>query len=180
MPTHIALLRGINVGGRNRIPMAELVALAVGLGWASARHYIQSGNLIFSAAGRPAGLEAQLEQAIADRFGLSIPVIVRSGREWNGMVRANPFAQASAEKPNFVMLGLAKQPLRESAASALAARATDGEQVCRSEGALWIHFPQGAGRSKLTPALLDRLAGSPVTLRNWNTVCRLTEMMGSG
>ena len=81
MPSFIALLRGVNVGGRNPIPMAELRALGSELGWANVQTYIQSGNVVFRTAGPTATLEGELERAIEGRSGLSVPVIVRAGTD---------------------------------------------------------------------------------------------------
>jgi len=176
METFIALLRGINVTGRNQIPMADLRSLCERLGWRNVRTYIQSGNVVFNADGVPASLEAALEQAIAGRFGLSIPVIVRAGGSWPDGVKSNPFPQESASQVTSVQLALSKTPPRPDAAGAIEQRATLGERVIRAGDALWVHFPSGVGQSKLTPALFDRLVGSPVTMRNWRTVLKLDEM----
>ncbi|MDP9347718.1 MAG: DUF1697 domain-containing protein [Gemmatimonadota bacterium] len=178
--TFIALLRGINVSGRNQLPMAELRSLCAGLGWGDVRSYIQSGNLVFGADADPASLEAGLEQAISRRFGLSIPVLVRAAADWPGYVAANPFPDASRTEPNLVMLALSKAAPRPGAVEGLRERAAGGEQVAQVGDALWIHYAGGAGRSKLTPALLDRLAGSPVTTRNWRTVLKLAEIARGG
>src|SRR3990172_5118808 len=102
--TFIALLRGINITGHNKIPMTELRALAADLGWADPRTYIQSGNLVFRAAGGPADLAAGLEGAIRRQFGLTIPVIVRAAADWSGYVTGNPFPEASQAEPNVVIL----------------------------------------------------------------------------
>ena len=177
MPVHIALLRGINVGGNNKIPMAELRSLCAEIGWEKAETYIQSGNVVFEAAGAAAQLEAALEKAIESRFGISISVIVRSGKDWPAYIAANPFPEAAEEEPNRLMLGLSKSPPNEDAADLLQERAKDGEQVRLAGGALWIHFPGGSGTSKLSLALIDRLAGSPVTTRNWRTLLKLRDML---
>ncbi|HEX7051735.1 MAG TPA: DUF1697 domain-containing protein [Longimicrobiales bacterium] len=177
--TFIALLRGINVGGHNKVPMSELRSLCAELGWSDVRSYIQSGNLVFAAGAAPPALEAELERAIERRFGLSIPVIVRTPSDWTAYVRSNPFPDASAETPNLVMLALSKAAPKADAADGLAARAANGERVVRAGDALWIHFTAGAARSKLSPALFDRLVGSPVTIRNWSTVLRIAELAGA-
>lgn len=177
---HIALLRGVNVGGRNRVPMATLRSLATDLGWTDVRSYVQSGNLVFGAAGEPRELEAELEMAIEHHSGLSVPVIVRHAGEWSGYLATNPFPEASEREPNLVMLALSKDPPREGAMEQLRARATQGERVHQSGDALWIHYPRGAGSSKLSPGLLDRLVGSPVTTRNWRTVMEIAAMAGVG
>jgi len=174
--TFIALLRGINVGGHNKVPMAELRALAEELGWAEVRSYVQSGNLVFEAEGEPASLEAELERAIERTFELSIAVIVRAAADWPAYVAGNPFPGASESAPNAVMLALSKAPPKSGAVEGLLERAAGGERVERVGDALWIHYAGGSGRSKLSPALLDRLVGSPVTTRNWRTVLKLDEL----
>lgn len=178
--TSIALLRGINVSGRNKIPMAELRALCAEIGWRDVRSYIQSGNLVFAADDAPAQLEAALEAAIAARFGLRIPVIVRAAAAWPGYIAANPFAGESQREPNRVMLCLTKSPPLDDAAARLQERAADGERIAYAGGALWVYYAQGAGRSKLTPALFDRLAGSPVTARNWRTTLTIGDLAAAG
>lgn len=175
--TFLALLRGINVGGV-RIPMAELRALCEeDLGWGEVRTYIQSGNVIFEADGDAAGHEEALERAVADRFGRSVPVLVRAAADWPGYVASNPFPGASEREANLVMLALSKEPPKPDAVEALLERAAGGERVARAGGALWIHFASGSARSKLTPTVLDRLVGSPVTTRNWRTVLKLDELV---
>jgi len=93
-------------------------------------------------------------------------------------LRGNLFPGPSADTPNLVMLALAKAPLNPSAADALRARATSGEQIAQVDDALWVHYQSGVARSRLSPALFDRLAGSPVTVRNWRTVCALGQLCG--
>jgi uncharacterized protein (DUF1697 family) len=175
----IALLRGINVGGRNMVPMPELRALCAGLGWREVQTYIQSGNLLFRAGGQGAGLETELERAIERRFGFAISVVVRAADAWPAYVEANPFREVSESAPNLVMLALSKAPPKRDAAERLAERAAAGERVVRVGDALWIHFGGGVARSKLAPSLLDRFVGSPVTTRNWRTVLKLDELARS-
>lgn len=175
----IALLRGINVSGQNKVPMAELRALCAELGWQGVETYIQSGNVVFRSEAPAERLEAELEEGIKGRFGLSIAVLVRDAAAWRGYVDANPFPDASRDEPNRVMLALSKAPPRPDAAAKLGERATAGEQLTLAGGALWAYYPAGAGASKLTPALFDRLAGSPVTARNWRTVLKLAELAGA-
>lgn len=175
--TFIALLRGINVSGRNKIPMAELRSLCADLGWEDVQSYIQSGNLVFKAGNTPANLEAELEQGIERQFGLSIPVIVRAAAEWPAYVNGNPYPEASQFEPNLVLLALSKAPPKQDAVEGLRDRALSGERIIQVGDALWIHFKGGVGRSKLSPALLDRLVGSTVTTRNWRTVLKLDELV---
>jgi uncharacterized protein (DUF1697 family) len=174
--TFIALLRGINVSGRNMIPMPQLRSLCADLGWAEVQSYIQSGNLVFQATAAPAKLEAALQQAIERHFGFSIPIIVRAAADWPAYVRGNPYPDASESEPNAVMLALSKAPPKEDAVEKLQERAASGERIVQVGDALWIHFGGGVAKSKLSPGLLDRLIGSPVTTRNWRTVLKLQEM----
>jgi len=177
MPVHVALLRGINVGGGNKIPMAELRQVAGDLGWTKPETYIQSGNLLFEASGSGAKLETALEAAIKQRLGLEIPVIVRSAADWPAYVAANPFPEAGEAETNRLMLLLSKQPPKPDSALAIQERAKNGERVRIAAGAIWIHYPDGAGTSKLTSALIDRLVGSPATARNWRTIIKLSDML---
>jgi uncharacterized protein (DUF1697 family) len=172
----IALLRGVNVSGANMMAMADFRAACARTGWEDVATYIQSGNLVFSAEGSAAAHEAALETLIEKEFGLSVAVIVRSAGQWRDYVEGNPFAKAAAEEPNRLMLCLSKAKPDPGAAAALQERAMDGEQVRLAGDALWIHFPGGSGTSKLSPALMNRLVGSPVTTRNWRTVSKLREM----
>ena len=177
MPTFIALLRGINVTGKNKIPMAELRSLAEGLGWRGVRTYIQSGNVVFEASGSRSKLETQLEGAILDTFELSIPVVVRSVRDWRKYVVENPFLDECEVRPHLVHVALSKARPKGGAVEELKRRAQDGERIVAVEDALYIDYVAGAGRSKLSPALFDRLVGSPVTARNWRTVLKLESML---
>jgi uncharacterized protein (DUF1697 family) len=171
----IALLRAVNVGGR-KLPMAELRALCGDLGWNEVETYIQSGNIVFTASGKAEALEAKLEEGIEERFGLDVPVIVRSAAQWEDIAAANPFPDAARDEPNRLQLLVSKRKPDPDAAQKLMERAQAGEVVKAAGGALWFHFPEGVGTSKLTPAAIDRAAGSPSTGRNWRTVLKLQEM----
>jgi uncharacterized protein (DUF1697 family) len=174
----IALLRGINVGSSRRIPMTDLRVLCTALGWTGVRTYIQSGNVIFSADGAAAALEGDLEQALERRFGIRVPVIVRGAARWLAYVRSNPFPELSERHPNLVMLALSKSSPQVDAVERIRERATVEHVECRGD-AVWIYYAGGSGRSKLTPALLDRSVGSPVTTRNWRTVLKLEQLVSS-
>jgi uncharacterized protein (DUF1697 family) len=172
----IALLRGINVSSRNKIPMSELRSLCADLGWLDVHTYIQSGNLVFHAAAASDQLETELERAIERQFSLSIPVVVRAARVWPAYIADNPYPKASESEPNLVMLALSKKPPKPGAVEQLLERALCGERIVPCGDALWFHFAGGVANSKLSPALLDRLAGSAVTTRNWRTVLKIHEL----
>lgn len=176
MGQKVALLRGINVGGRV-LPMAALRDLCAGLGWRNVRTYIASGNVLFEAAGRCESLEAALEEAIAGRFGFKVPVIVRTAGQWHDYPASNPFEDAARDAPNRLLLFVSKRPPAADAEADLQQRATMGEQVRRAGDVVWILFPEGIAQSKLSPMVIDKLFESPATSRNYRTVVKLKEML---
>ena len=172
-----ALLRGVNVGGNKGVPMSELKAVAAGLGLGNPRTLLQSGNLVFSAGGRNgAELERRLEAAIAERIGVKTEVCVRTQAQWTRLVRANPFPEAALQDPSHLLLIAFKSPPPPDAPATLAAVYDGPEQVRVAEGHAYIVYPDGIGRSKLTPALLGRHLGRG-TARNWSTVLKLESML---
>lgn len=179
-PQWLALLRGINVGGNKKVPMATLRGLAEGLGWTAVQTYIQSGNLVFRAKGKPATLAAALEQAIEGEFGFEVPVIVCGAAAWTGFAAGSPFPEAEAARPNLLHLALAKVAVPAAAAAGLSPYCKAGERLVVREGALWIDFAEGVARSKLAPAVLDRVVGGTVTARNWRTVQALAALFAAG
>lgn len=173
MATFIVLLRGVNVGGNNKVPMAELRATCEKEGFANARTYVNSGNLVIEGKGTAASVEKTVEGILVKRFKVEVPVVVRTAAQWPAYVKGNPFPKAV---PQVVQLGLSKTPPLPGCAKAIAERAADGEQVKVIGDAVWILFAQGVGKSKVSPAFLDKAAGSPLTMRNWNTVQELGKM----
>jgi uncharacterized protein (DUF1697 family) len=176
MGRFVVLLRAINVGKR-KAPMAELRDACAEAGFSNVESYIQSGNLVLSSDRTAAEIESAIEAIIAERFGFSSEAIARTGAEWSSYAAGDPFPDAEA-RPNQLHLCLAKHPPKPDAADRLMERATLGERVALSGNALWIDFAGGVGQSKLTPTILDKAAGSPVTARNWRTVLKLNEMAG--
>lgn len=179
MPRYIALLRGINVTGRNKIPMAELRDCCADSGLTNVETYIQSGNVFLSSSAGAKKLESELEELVAHRFGLQIPVIVRRASGWPAYIQGNPFPDASVAEGNLVMMALSKHPPLDDAVDKLRDRAVSGEKLERVGDAIWVHYARGVGKSKLSPALFDRFVGSPVTARNWRTVLKLGELSSS-
>jgi len=172
----VALLRAVNVGGR-KLPMAEFRAQVTELGWQNVATYIQSGNAVFDAACSPAEAEAAIEALIRTHHGYEAPAIVRTRDQWAGYPGGNPFPEAARDTPNYLLMLVAKAAIRADAAETIQARATAGEQVKKVGETLWIHFPEGSGTSKLTPALIDKAIGSTATSRNYRTVCTLLDML---
>ena len=166
------MLRAVNVGGRNKVAMGELRSLLESLGHTDVSTYIQSGNVVFTAAApvEPAVLEA----AIADRFGLAIDVVVRTAAELRQVVAANPFPDADLSTLHVGFM------VREPTPGALGA--LDHERFRPDEFAfhrceVYLHLPDGMGRAKL-PGYLDRQLKIPWTARNWNTILKLLELAG--
>lgn len=177
--TWIALLRGVNVGGHKRVPMAELRTLAAGLGWANVETYVQSGNIVFRASGKAASLAASLADELRSHFGFEVPVAVCSHEDWLRCAARSEFPDAEAARPKILHLGVTTgsgAKLTPKVIAALAPYCQKGERVAIRDGVLWIDFVDGVAATKLTPAVLDRVVGAPVTLRNWNTVRALAAL----
>jgi uncharacterized protein (DUF1697 family) len=172
----VALLRAVNVGGR-KLPMAELRALCAEVGWNNVRTYIQSGNVVFDVACSPAEAEAALEARIKQDYGFEAPAIVRTAAQWRRFATDCPFRDIARETPHYLLMLLSKRPIAAGAVEAIQARAAAGEVAKRAGEALWIHFPNGSGTSKLTPTMIDKAIGSPTTSRNYRTVVTLEEML---
>ncbi len=176
MTRMVALLRAVNVGGR-KLPMAAFRAQVARFGWENVATYIQSGNLVFDADCSAAEAEAAIEALIRKHHGYEAPAIVRTRAQWAKYPEGNPFPEAARDTPNYLLILVAKQPIKEDAAEIIQARATAGEQARKVGETLWIHFPRGSGTSKLTPALIDEAIGSAATSRNYRTVCTLLDML---
>jgi uncharacterized protein (DUF1697 family) len=178
MGLSIALLRAINVGGRNRVAMQDLLDLLASLGLAGGRALLQSGNLVFDDGGHsPAELERLLERETAARLNLHVDFLVRSAEEWAAIVAANPFPAEAVRDPSRVVLMPLKDEPSPGAITALSAAIRGPEQV-RAEGRqLYLHYPDGIGRSKLTGALIETRLGTRGTARNWNTVRSLADLV---
>ncbi len=185
MTTMVALLRSVNVGGRNRVPMAELRSMAEALGFGAVQTYVQSGNLVFTGSGSPATVAATLEQGITDTFGLEVPVIVRSTRQLARILTANPFAVPGVDPKTVHVTFLAGPPPRQQAQE-LARMAADahgdgpvGADRFRLAGPdVFLHCPGGYGVTKLNNAFFERRTGVVATTRNWRTVTTLCAMAG--
>jgi uncharacterized protein (DUF1697 family) len=172
----VALLRAVNVGAR-KLPMAELRAHCAELGWRGVATYIQSGNVVFDADCTPAEAEAVLEGRIRQAYGFEAPTIVRTATEWRRYAPACPFPDAARATPNYLLMLVSKRPPADGAVEAIQAKGVAGEQVRQAGDAIWIHFPNGSGTSKITPSQIDKAVGSPATSRNHRTVVTLQEML---
>ena len=174
---HIALLRGINVGGHKLVSMADLRDLLTQLGLADVRSLLQSGNLVFGAKGRTAAqLERLLEVEAERRLGLQTDFFVRAAKEWKDVVAHNPFGKEATRDPGHLVVMVLKDAPSVTGVKTLQ-KAITGREVVRAAGNhLYIVYPDGIGRSRLTTALIDKQLGTRGTGRNWNTVLKLAAL----
>ena len=173
MTAYIALLRGINVGGHKAVPMARLAEIVVAAGGADVRTYIQSGNVVFAhQAGEPA-LQADLERQIADEFGFAVPVVLRTAAEMASVVDHNPYLGV---EPTKLLVAFLAEPPPVELADGIDRGAFGAEEFTVEGRQVYLHLPDGAGRSKLVPALGRTLLRAPATTRNWRTVETLLAM----
>jgi uncharacterized protein (DUF1697 family) len=176
VPTYVALLRGINLGPRNKIAMADLRDLLVSLGLENVRTHILSGNVIFASRRRSASrLEGLIERGIRRRFGFEIRVLVRTVDELTSVVDDNPLAEAAPDGSRLFVLFLDRQPDRDRLA-AIDPADFRPEEFRVGDRAIYAWFRYGLQGSKLAQALTDKRLGVAVTNRNWNTVTKLLEL----
>lgn len=174
-----ALLRGVNVGGKNRVAMPALRELLAGLGFTDVETLLQSGNAVFG-AGRasPATIEGRVEDALRDHMQLDVTVMVRTYAQLASIVDGNPFATEATTDPGKLLVSfLAEEPARGRLAD-IDARALEPERFRLIGRELYLWCPGGVGRSRLVQALSDRKLGVAATARNWNTVTKLLDLSG--
>jgi uncharacterized protein (DUF1697 family) len=175
----IALLRAVNVAGHQGVAMSDLRAFLSELGFAQPRSLLQSGNLIFD-AGRKTGpaLERLIEQKLALRFNLKTDIMVRSAAEWASIVARNPFRDEAARDPARLVVVFLKSKATARAFDELRGAIT-GPEIVHGDGChAYIVYPDGIGRSRLTPALIERKLLTRGTARNWNTVTKVAALAG--
>jgi uncharacterized protein (DUF1697 family) len=166
MPKHIALLRAVNVGGTGKLPMTDLRTMCENLGFSGVRTYIQSGNVVFDSRAGAAGVKANLEAALAKKLGKPCHVFVRSLAELQKIEKDNPFKKA---EPSQLLIVFLEEPLPAEVLKAVVIPGTEKIKAVGRE--IFIHFPDGMGRSKL------KVPGANTgTGRNLNTVRALIEL----
>jgi uncharacterized protein (DUF1697 family) len=172
---YAALLRGINVGGRKKVPMADLRALLGDLGYSDVSTLLQSGNAVFTSDLPAADLERDIAAAVEDRTKVSCAVLVRTAAELAGAVSRNPLGGEPANASRYFVAFLSAEPAVAKAA-ALAGTPFEPDRlwVLGREAYLWC--PNGAADTKLTGAMLEKQLGVRATARNWNTVTKLASL----
>ncbi len=175
MNTYIGLLRGINVGGRNKLPMKELIVLLEDLGCQNVRTYIQSGNVVFQSADpNPEDLARQIGQAIKSRNGFEPQVLLLTAEDLAQAIATNPFPEAETE-PKTLHFGFLDSVPTAPNMEKLESLKTPTERFRLIHKVFYLHAPDGIGRSKLS-ARSERLLGVAMTGRNWRTVCKIREL----
>ncbi len=175
---YVALMRGINVGGKNKLAMKDLVAIFEDAGGRDVVTYIQSGNVVFRATdAQAARVPARVAKVIASRFGYETPVVLRSASEVAAVAAKNPFLRAGAPPEALHVMFLADAPPAAAVASLDPSRSPpDAFEVRGRE--IFLHCPNGVGRTKLTNAWFDAKLRTVSTARNWKTVLELVRLSG--
>jgi uncharacterized protein (DUF1697 family) len=177
MPVLIALLRGINVGG-NILKMDRLREICAKLGAENPRTYVQSGNVVFKAAGSATNWEAKLEEKLAGESRLRVSVVVRTSPDLHKVLAGNPFLKEKGIDTARLAVTFLQQPPAKAALAALGALEMGRERFHHAGRELYIHCPDGFADAKLYS--LEKVLGQRATTRSWSTVIKLCEMAGSG
>lgn len=177
MIKYAALLRGINVGGHKTIAMADLLDLLARCGYLDPRSLLQSGNLVFGSEAKSGSqIEQALESEAARRLGLETEFFVRSVEEWESMIADNPFPKEAKTDPSHLIVMFLKDRPQTKNMDAFRAGITGQELVQHNGKQLYITYPQGIGRSRLTNALIEQKLGTRGTGRNWNTILKIGKL----
>jgi uncharacterized protein (DUF1697 family) len=171
----VILLRGVNVGARNRLPMAALREQLEQAGMSAVRTYVQSGNVVLDSDLRAEALAARCEALIADRFSLQVGVVVRTRAQLARVLRRDPLGELAAEPKLYQVSFCASKP-SDDALKRIATLAAEGERLVAHGSEIYAWFPHGIGRSRLAAQLSGPALGVLATARNWTTVTKLLEL----
>lgn len=182
-PRAIGLLRAVNVGGRGIVRMSELTALMTQLGYVEPRTLLQSGNVVFGVRRGEAdalrAAEARIQKGLQVHMSVQSEVFVRTAGEWSEIIGRNPFPDQAAADPSHLLLMVLKQAPPSTAVKALQASIAGPEVVHLVGRQLYMVYPDGMGRSKLTGTAIERALQTRGTARNWNTVLKLGALAGA-
>jgi uncharacterized protein (DUF1697 family) len=172
---YVALLRGINLGARNKVAMADLRELVAGLPADDVTTYVQSGNVVFESKAAAGGLAKAIEKQLASELGLDVRVLVRKPAELAALVAKNPFTQEADDPKQLHVTFLAERP---SAASVkqLDPKRSEPDEFRVAGREVYLYCPNGYGRSKLTNAYFEQKLDVAATTRNWRTVTALADL----
>jgi len=173
--TYVALLRGINVGGRTQLAMDDLRQRFVDLGHADVRTYLRTGNVIFRSDGRSQASAAAIEERIARDLGMRVTVLLRTAADLEAIVAGSPFLEGGRDASKLHVTFLADAPAKERPARLDTRQAAPDEaEIVGRE--VYLHCPNGYGRTKLSNAFLERHLGVAATTRTWRTVTSLRDL----
>jgi uncharacterized protein (DUF1697 family) len=172
---HIVLLRGINIGSRNRIAMPELRDLLTGAGFDDVRTYLQSGNVVVASSAKSDDVARKTERLISKELGLDIAVVARTQAQLAKVVAANPLQKVAKDPKRYQVSFLTKKPTREIVRR-VEEVAAPSEQVVAIGREIYAWHPGGAARSKLWALLAGQRLGITATSRNWTTVTKLLDL----
>lgn len=171
----IVLLRGVNVGGRNKLAMPALRDALEASDMENVLTYVQSGNVVLDSVAKPDALARACEKVIADEFGLDVGVVVRTRAQLAKIVEHNPLGDV-AEQEKLYQVTFCSQKPAKAALAKVAERAIEGERLLAKGREIYAWFPHGVGRSKLAAQLGKQDLGVLATARNWRTVTKLLEL----
>src|SRR3954452_5528043 len=175
MPTYVALLRGVNLGSHNKVPMAALRAVVEGLGYDDVSTYIQSGNVVLTTKDGSAKVEKAIHGAIENEFGFDVVVVVRTAAQMKMVVNANPFTKKAKDDGHLHVVFLAAKP-KPDKVKALTEADWGNDEVAVTGTEAYLHLPNGYGRAKLNNMLVEKKLGVAATARNWRTTAKLLEL----
>ena len=176
MGVHVALLRAINLAGTNRVPMKSLAAMFVDAGCAEVRTYIQSGNVVFRAGDAVARrVPSAIAAAIEKQLGFRVPLVMRTAAEIADVAGSNPFLAAGLDAGALHVSFLGDAPAAAKVA-ALDPNRSPGDKFAVRGREIYLHCPNGVGKTKLTNQYFESRLGTLSTARNWRTVLTLLEM----
>jgi len=179
MPAYALFLRAVNVGGNNNVIMTELQSLIEDRGFKDVATLLQSGNAIFSGEERAAEvIESQFEQALRRKLEVECSCFVRTAAEWTDAIASNPFSAEAKNDPSHLLVVLLKSEPSAPALKDLRAAFTGPERFQAMGRQLYVVYPDGIGKSKLTIPLIERHLGTRATGRNWNTVLKVAQLLG--
>lgn len=176
MNRKIAILRGINVGGKRKILMADLKALCENLNWGNVTTYIQSGNVVFNSDKTNTKLENELEKAIAESFGFQVPVIVRTAQELQSAIDQNPFINEDITQLHLTFL---KENPSEDVLQKILAYNYQPDRYKIEGKAVFIYCSGKYHKSKLSNNFFEKKLNTGATTRNWKTVLKLSELINN-
>jgi uncharacterized protein (DUF1697 family) len=173
---YVALVRAVNLGSRNKVSMPDLRSVFVAVGGEDVKTYVQSGNVVFrSKADEPGKLTNTIEKRLRSELGLDVRVLLRTQAELTSVVAANPFA-ARQRDPTKLHVTFLRDAVDKARGRKVEATQLEPDEFRILGREVYLHCPEGYGRSKLSNAYFEKELGVAATTRNWRTVTKLAEL----